>query len=326
MSGPFPTNDILNKAYDATLERLKTSPQSGASVDMSDRIGRLLGKIYDVLANGTLAAPNETVEMVCAGLSTIGVGISGTWTGTIVVETEVGDGVWDVVPLVDGTLGTASLSTSVNGNFLVGIAGALTLHVRASALASGIATIYLEGTSAPAGVFLSRSLPTGINSIGTVGLNAGTNNIGRVGSEGITISQTPTVTAGVYAAGDAVGGLLTFANAARVSGYGGVVKDLIVLDDAGQDAVMELWLFRETFTAMADNAPWALSEADLRKLVAVISTGTWLAAGTPSVAVVEANQRYDCVGTSLFGQLVTRGTPTFAATDDVTVILGLLQD
>ena len=45
-------------------------------------------------------------------------------------------------------------------------------------------------------------------------------------SDGITISQTPTVTAGAYAANDAVGGLLTFAKAARVAGRGGVIKGL----------------------------------------------------------------------------------------------------
>ena len=286
--------------------------------DVTDRIDRLLGKItnYDVLVNGTLTQLNDTVEIVAAGLSTVGLGISGTWAGTIVAEIEVGDSVWDVVPLIEQTLAGATLNTTANGNWLLGIAGALTLRIRMSQYTSGTATVYLEGSSAPAGVFLSRPVPTG------------TNTIGQVGAEGDTLSQTPTVTAGAYAAGDAVGGLLTFANAARYSGYGGVIKDLIILDDAGQDTEMELWLFDRTFTAMVDNAPWAPSEADLRNLVAVVSTGdgAWFAAGTPSVARVECSQRYDCAATSLFGQLVTRGTPTFAATDDISVKIGLLQD
>ena len=147
-------------------------------------------------------------------------------------------------------------------------------------------------------------------------------------NKGTTISQTPVVTAGIYAANDVVGGLLTFANAVRNSGGGGIVKSLIILDDAGQDAALELWLFSQTFTAIADNGPWAPSEADLRSLVAIIATadGGYYAAGTPSAARVEASQRYDLVGTSLFGQLVTRGTPTYAATDDVTLILELLYD
>ena len=160
-------------------------------------------------------------------------------------------------------------------------------------------------------------------------LPTGANHIGQVGSPGITISQTPTVSAGVaYAADEAVGGLLTFADAARVVGGGGVIKDVIILDDAGQDAELELWLFNAAFTAMVDNAAWAPSEPDLRNLVAIITTsdGAWFAAGTPSAARVEVSQRYDLGGTSLFGQLVTRGTPTFAATDDITVIIGLLQD
>lgn len=174
-----------------------------------------------------------------------------------------------------------------------------------------------------------EELPAGTQMLGTVGFDQtthGTTNL--VSSKGITVSQTPTVTAGAYSANDAVGGLLTFAAAALGTGLGGVVKDVLILDDAGQDAEMELWLFDQTFTAMSDNAAWAPSEADLRNLVCIISTtdGAWFAAGTPSAAMVEANQRYDCTGTSLFGQLVTRGTPTFAATDDVSVKIGLLRD
>jgi len=175
------------------------------------------------------------------------------------------------------------------------------------------------------------TLGAGTASIGKLGANSGVD-IGDVGvvAEGATISQTPTITAGAYSAGDAVGGLLTFANAARVSGGGGVIKDVLLVDDAGQDAELELWLFDRTFTAIADNNAWAPSEADLEHLVTVISTEDsaqgWLAAGTPSACAIEVARRYDLSGTSLFGQLVTRGTPTFAATDDLTVKVGLLQD
>lgn len=153
-------------------------------------------------------------------------------------------------------------------------------------------------------------------------------NLSYVVSEGITISQTPTVTAGVYVAGDNVGGLLTFANAARLIGAGGVIKNILLIDDAGQDAATELWLFDTTFTPGADNAPWAPVEAELHTLITVVKStdSTWIAGGTPSVCPVEVSARYDCPGTSLFGRLVTRGTPTYIATDDVTVRIMLLQD
>jgi len=174
----------------------------GEEVDMSDDLARLLGKItnYDVLVNGTITDTVGTVEMAGAGLSTIGVGVSGSWAGTLVAETTAGDGVWDPIPLVDNTLGSAALSTTSNGNYLLGVAGSLTVRVRATAWTSGTATIYAEGTSAPAGVFLSRSIPTGLNSIGTVGLNAGTASIGKLGANSgtdigdVTLNNTEDVT------------------------------------------------------------------------------------------------------------------------------------
>lgn len=167
-----------------------------------------------------------------------------------------------------------------------------------------------------------------IGSVAVLSIAAGETHVGQVGGEGIAVSQTPTVTAGAYSANDAVGGLLTFASAARVSGGKSFLKNVLMIDDAGQDAELELWLFDRTFTAMADNDAWAPSEADLRNLLAIVSTsdGAWFAAGTPSVARIEVTQQLVLNGTSLFGQLVTRGTPTFAATDDVTVKIALMQD
>ena len=165
-----------------------------------------------------------------------------------------------------------------------------------------------------------------------IGLTQGTVNLGDIDipitSYGVTVSQTPAVTAGAYLAGDTVGGLLTFALAARVAGGGGAVLSALMVDDAGQDVALELWLFNQTFGAVADNAPWAPAEADLENLIGVIysTAGAWAAAGTPSVNSIETSIRYDLTGTSMFGQLVTRGTPTFAAVDDVTVKIGLLQD
>lgn len=162
----------------------------------------------------------------------------------------------------------------------------------------------------------------------TATLTAGELHLGEVGGADVIITATPTVTAGAYSANDAVGGLLTFANAARASGLGGIIKSVVLIDDAGQDAATELWLFDTTITAIADNDAWALTEAELHTLIAVISSsdGVWSASGTPSVCDIECSRGYTCTGTSLFGQLVTRGTPTYVATDDVTVRIQLVQN
>jgi hypothetical protein len=148
-------------------------------------------------------------------------------------------------------------------------------------------------------------------------------------SPGTTIVVTPTVTAGAYAAGDVVGGRLEFEDAARAAGLGGLITGMTIVDDAGQDSTMELWLFNAQPTDIADNAAFEPPEGDLHNLAGVISTadGSWRAAGTPSACYVSEYLRYDPPsGTSLYGFLVDRTGGTLAATDDITIILHTVQD
>jgi len=193
------------------------------------------------------------------------------------------------------------------------------------------------GSSVPIGTtFLYRDIGSGRHALVTaietpagaplfVELTDSEAHIGQVGGRIATASQTPTITAaGAYAAGQAVGGLLTFANMARNAGGSGILTNVLIVDDAGQDADLELWLFNQTFTAMADQAAWNPSEADLENWIGTIrvleSLAGWLDATTQHVVQVDQILSYNLVGTSLFGQLVTRlSTPTYAAVDDITV-------
>jgi hypothetical protein len=174
------TNDSV--AVTGTVAIDQTTPGTTNAVDITDDVTRLLGKIanYDILANGTLTELNSVVSIAAANLGTAGLGISGTWEGTIVAEGDVGDGVWATIPMIHSLTGAAISSTTANGNWFVGLAGFLNVRVRMSLYTSGTATVYLEGTSAPAGVFLNRSIPTGGNTIGAVQITAGNNNIGNV--------------------------------------------------------------------------------------------------------------------------------------------------
>jgi hypothetical protein len=160
-------------------------------------------------------------------------------------------------------------------------------------------------------------------------LGEGDAHVGQVGGPGTTIVVTPTVTAGAYAAGDVVGGRLEFEDAARAAGLGGLITGMTIVDDAGQDSTMELWLFNAQPTDIADNTAFEPTEGDLHNLAGVISTadGSWRAAGTPSACYVSEYLRYDPPsGTSLYGFLVDRTGGTLAATDDITIILHTVQD
>lgn len=137
------------------------------------------------------------------------------------------------------------------------------------------------------------------------------------------ISVTPVITAGAYAAGDAVGGLLTFANAASIYKGDGIIKKVVIVDDAAQEAALDLVLYDRTFTPTADNAPWDPTDADNQYCLGVIHVlaAEYGGGADNSVGSHECDFAFTLVsgGTSLFGQLMAVGAPTYAAVDDLTV-------
>jgi len=141
----------------------------------------------------------------------------------------------------------------------------------------------------------------------------------------VEISQTPTVNASAYDAGDCVGGLLTFANAASVYKGSGILRKVVIVDQAKNSAILDLHLFNQTFTAGADDAAWDPSDADNLNAIGCIHivAADWENGSDNGVATVECYFPFTLVsgGTSLFGQLSCVGTPTLAAINDITVKL-----
>jgi len=139
------------------------------------------------------------------------------------------------------------------------------------------------------------------------------------------VSATPVVTAGIYASGDAVGGLLEFENVVSPFEPSAEIVGAILLDKGNQVSLLHLVLFDRTFTPTADNSPFDPSDADLANVIGRID---FLAAsyegfadnaschiiGDTPIVLVDG-------GTSLFGQLYAESTPTYASTSDLTVKL-----
>jgi hypothetical protein len=143
-------------------------------------------------------------------------------------------------------------------------------------------------------------------------------------------SAVPTVTAGAYSAADTVGGLLTFTGAGL---HGGVLSAVTIIDRSDQKAQLELVLFKALCTPVADNAAFAFTVADLEHVIGVaVLTTTALAAtayndyGSISVLTTTGLSlpipRTD--DGNLYGQLVTRSTPTYATTSAIRVSLTVL--
>ena len=154
---------------------------------------------------------------------------------------------------------------------------------------------------------------------------------------GLTVAPqvTPTITASAYTAGYVVGGVMSFANAVRTQNAinSGRVRNAAIACKSAQSGEMDLYLFNanpssSTFT---DRAAPAIVAADLAKLIAKITlaqTDTSLSSTSTfwQALQLEIAFQLGSGNTTLYGVLVTRGTPTFGSTSDIVVTLGIQDD
>jgi len=146
-----------------------------------------------------------------------------------------------------------------------------------------------------------------------------------------SVSVTPVITAGAYSAGDVVGGLMEFADAVSAPMKSGMIQTATISDEADQGAALKLLCFSGSVTVAADNAALSISDDDSRKMVASIAfaSADYDDVGGAKVQVKAGiNQAFTIPSDrSLYCQLFANAsTPTYAATNDVTVTLVILQD
>lgn len=168
--------------------------------------------------------------------------------------------------------------------------------------------------------------------------------VGEVSSNQIRVDVAQTVTASsAYTSGNAIGGLMTIANSARVSGSlgaagtGGIIQQVVANSKSLQTTQVDVFLFNSnpSGSTCTDKTAFVLATADFDKVIGVASIpGTaannsgWFGGGTGSVG--QANNlamAFDLAsGTSVFACAVTRGTPTFTATSDISFKYQILRN
>jgi hypothetical protein len=248
-------------------------------------------------------------------------------------------------PATQPVSGTVAVSTIGAGAAVIGhvIAdtGSTTAVTSLPALPAGanvIGHVIVDSgtvTTVGAVTAITNALPAGTNVIGHVILDSGTVTTltsGNVGGFTAGIKDTTVVsTTPAYTAGDAVGAKRTLANAVRVSGGTGIIDSIVLLDRANQKAGMELLIFDAdpTNATITDNAAFVYSTDDL-KVIARITIGAsdYVTLNSKAIACLRGLgiAFKTNATTSLFAALVTTGTPTFAATTDVQLTVGILQD
>ena len=132
---------------------------------------------------------------------------------------------------------------------------------------------------------------------------------------------TPTVTASsAYTANDVVGGLLTFSGLRN-----GTLQAITICDNGGDAVDYLLVLFESAPTSIDDHATFDIADADLDKIIYQDS----LTSASERQAFTDNSYHYLyglsvpiwSAGGTVYGFLITTGTPTYAATSDITVTL-----
>lgn len=143
------------------------------------------------------------------------------------------------------------------------------------------------------------------------------------------VEASPTVDTAIYASGDLIGGKLTFNAALSDQVNTGELRAVHVFDKSKQSANLLLVLFSSdpTGTTFTDQAAFDPADADLDKIVAIISITSHAAFSDNGVSYA-ADLARPLKGTSriMYGALVSAATPTYAAGTDVKVRLSLIGD
>jgi hypothetical protein len=166
-----------------------------------------------------------------------------------------------------------------------------------------------------------------------LGLNAQGDLYVNVSKTRATLSHTMVVsTSPAYTAGDSVGGKLTFANAARFAAGSFDIGGIVLTDAIAQSAEMDLVLFDSDPSAstLTDNAAVVVAAADLSKICAIVNLNDYKvlgASGKSATYFFGISQPIKLAsGTSLYGVLITRSTPTYSGTDNLTLEMTVTQD
>ena len=157
----------------------------------------------------------------------------------------------------------------------------------------------------------------------------------KIGAYSAILTATPAISTDIYADGDLIGSAeISLPLAVRADGLAessGIIQAVIITDLAAQGADIDVYFFDRELanTTFTDNAAWDISDVDLLTLIGVAaiidwrtlndnSNGQLLNLGLPFVIPANA--------TALFAVIVSRGTPTYVTSLDLTLRVAILQD
>jgi len=307
----------------------------GGAVTVADGADVTQGAKADAAATDSTSAWS-----VVSVLKGIFAKLAGTLTATLTGALPAGTNV------IGHVIADSGSTTAVTGNVAVTNAGLTNLDVALStrlkpadtlAAVTAVTSITNPVAVTNAGltnidVALSTRLKpadtlAAVTTVGTVSALT-TGNVG--GFTTVIKDATVVSTSPAYSAGDAVGAKRTLANAVRSAGTG-ILQTVAILDRSNQKAAMTVFIFDAdpTNATITDNAAFVFSTDDLKVIAQVnIAASDYVTTNSKAYAIISGLSIpvRAASGTSLYCAVVTTGTPTFAATTDVQIEVGILQD
>lgn len=141
----------------------------------------------------------------------------------------------------------------------------------------------------------------------------------------VDITVAPVVTAGAYSAKDVVGGLLTFASAASVYKGAGIIRKIVVKNNAMVADLLMVNLFNTAPAVIADNGPYDPTDAEMATCIGTIPivAADYVLATDNAIAtkLLECPFVLAAGGTSLYAYVSTVATPSYAAITDFAITL-----
>lgn len=146
------------------------------------------------------------------------------------------------------------------------------------------------------------------------------------------VEATPTISTSAYASGDLIGTKMTLTGATSASVPNGTIVSVELIDKDAEAANVEVVFFdaNPSNTTFTDNAAFAPTDADAANIICVREVQKHFAFSTNGVS--EAQNMAPCpfylggTNTTIYAAIVSRGTPTYTSTSDLTLRVGIFQD
>lgn len=144
----------------------------------------------DISVNGKITAQDGVVQIQVTDMSSVGIAISGTWTGTLIPEVS-GDGVsWSASSMLVLGSGTVIYNTTTNNIWQSNCAGYLFFRIRALDISSGAAEIVLHATPNASVVSVSNiAVPNGTRHVSDSVVPIGAYNAGSDDTRNLNVDD-----------------------------------------------------------------------------------------------------------------------------------------